>query len=83
MLINPALASESTCDAKSFWLIDMAGEIVLRDFDISEFSEGFNLLKSGEPGGFEDFIGNTCDSLLLKVYPDFFTDDYESLANQM
>ncbi len=73
MLIKAGLASETTCDAESFWLIDMAGEIILKNVDLAEFSEGYNLLKSQETGGVETFIANTCDGLLLKVYPDFFT----------
>ena len=67
MLIKPVLANGACCDPGTFWLVDTAGDVVFDDFDLAEFSEGFNLLKSGELFGFEDFIANTCDGLLLKL----------------
>lgn len=79
LLIKAGLASETVCDAESFCLIDMAGEVILKDLDLAEFSEGYNILKSQELWGFEDFIANTCDGLLLKIYPDFFTYNDDSL----
>ena len=51
----------------TLWLIDEFGDIALEDVDISEFGEGFNLLKLKEPFGFEAFVANVCDGLLIKT----------------
>jgi hypothetical protein len=59
----------------TLWLMDLSGDIVLEEVDLSEFSEGFNLLKSKEPFGFEDFIANVCDGLLIKTGHDSWLSD--------
>ena len=82
MLIKPVLSGEGSCDPGMFWLVDMAGDVVVNDFDLAEFSGGYNLLKTKYDRGsdrdndwdFELFVANTRDGLLLKVNPDYFTD---------
>ena len=74
-LIKPNRANGIPYEEGTFWLIDLHGEIVLKDIDLAEFAEGFNLFKSGELFGFEDFIANTCDGILIKVGHDFESSD--------
>ena len=45
-LIEPDESRGICYEAGTLCLIDLSGEIVLKDVDISEFSEGFNLFKS-------------------------------------
>jgi hypothetical protein len=66
-LVEPDPSRAICYEVGTLWLIDLSGEIVLEGVDISEFGAGFNLLKSGELFGFEDFVANTCDVLLLKL----------------
>ncbi len=66
-LIEPYPTRELSYEEGTFWLIDLSGKIILKDLDLSEFSEGFNLLKSGELFEFEDFVTNACFGLFLKL----------------
>ena len=74
-LIEPDSARGICYEEGTFWLIDLYGEIVLEGIDLAEFAEWFNLFKSGEFCGFEDFIANMCDGLLIKVGHDFESSD--------
>lgn len=76
-LIKPDPARGICYEEGTFWLIDLFGMVVLQGVDLSEFSEGFNPLKSDDPSEFEDFIANTCKGLLIKVRHDFESSDCE------
>ncbi|MDG5469658.1 hypothetical protein P9J64_15150 [Deltaproteobacteria bacterium IMCC39524] len=74
-LIKPYRGKGICYKEGTFWLVDLFGDIILEDVDLSEFGEGYNLLKTAESHEFEEFIANVCDGLLIKAGHDFESSD--------
>ena len=77
-LVKPDSTRGIPCEEGTFLLMDIFGEIVLKNVDLAEFTDGFNLLKSGELRGFEDFVAHVFDCLLIKIDYDVESSDCET-----
>lgn len=64
-LINPPSAELGPDGDGLLWLVDQTGRVVLQNIDVFEHSEGFDLVKSDVLWGFNDYIANLCDTLLI------------------
>ena len=77
-LVKPDSTKGVPYEEGSLWMMDFFGNIVLENVDLAEFTDGFNLLKSGELRGFEDFVAHVFDRLLVKVGHDVESSDCET-----
>jgi len=65
VLVRPDQCYGGAYDDWLLWLVNTAGKIVLKSVDLSQYSEGINLLDFEGPYGFDFIIANICDGLLI------------------
>ncbi len=66
LLIDPAFGEQGLDDG-TLWLANQSGKIVVRDIDIFEHAVGYDLLKPDALFGFNAYVANLRDALLIEA----------------
>lgn len=67
LLIDPPSAMQESGTEKLLWVANQSGEIIAQDVNILDLADGFNLLKDDASFGFNDYVANLCDAVLIKA----------------